>query len=66
MSWDCPKNVARQGNVYIAQDENEPRVLDNNVEVLEARETLLMRRTLLKSNKEVHELEQRKNMFSIM
>jgi hypothetical protein len=48
MSWDCPENVARQGNVQIAQDENEPRVLEDNVEVLEEGEDLLMRRTLLK------------------
>jgi hypothetical protein len=63
MSQDCPENVARQGNFQIAQVENEPRGLDDNVEVPEAREALLMRITLLKSNKEVHEPTQRKKML---
>ena len=36
MLWDCPENVARQGNFQIAQDENETRVLEDNVEVPEA------------------------------
>ena len=55
MSWDCPEGDARQRNVQIAQAENEPRVPDDHVEVPEEGEALLMRRTSLKPNKEVHE-----------
>jgi len=66
MSWDCPEGDARQRNVQIAQDENEPRVPDDHVEVPEAGEALLMRRTSLKPNKEVHEPAERKNLFRTM
>ena len=55
MSWDCPEGDARQGNVQIAQVENEQRVPDDHVEVLEVGEALLMRRNLLKPSKELHE-----------
>ena len=66
MSWDCPKGAARQGNVQIAQDENEYRVTDDHVEVPEAGEALLMRRNLLNPSKELHEPVQRKNLFRTM
>jgi len=55
ISWDFSDNVARQGNVQIAEAEVEPRVPEENVEVPEIGEDLLMRIILLKLNNEVHE-----------
>ena len=55
MSWDCPKGVARQGNIQVAQVEIEQRVPENHVEIPKVGEALLMRKTLLKPSKEVHE-----------
>ena len=55
MSWECLEGAARQGNVQITQTENEQRVPDDHVEVPEAGEALLMRRTLLKPSKVLHE-----------
>jgi hypothetical protein len=66
MSWDCPEGAARQGNVQITQAENEQRIPDDHVEVPEVGEALLMRRTLLKPNKEIHEPAQRKSLFRTM
>ena len=66
MSWDCPKGAEIQGNVQSAQVEDEQEVPDDHVEVLEAGEALLMRRTLLNPSKELHELVQRKNLFRTM
>ena len=66
MSWDCPEGVARQGTIQVAQVETEQRAPENHVEIPEAGEALLMRRTLLTPSKEVHEPEQRKILFKTM
>ena len=66
MSWDCPEGVVRQGNVQIAQAENEQRIHDDHVEVSQEGELLLMRRTLLKPSNELHEPAQRKSLFKTM
>jgi len=66
MSWDCPEGATRQGNIQVAQAETRQRVPKNHVEILEVGEALLMRRTLLKPSKEVHEPEQRKILFKTM
>ena len=66
MSWDCLEGAGRQGNIQVAQAETEQRVPKNHVEIPEAGEALLMRTTLLKPSKEVHELEHRKILFKTM
>jgi hypothetical protein len=50
----------------MVQDENETGAQEENVEVPEVGEVLLMKRILLKPNKEVHEPAQRKNLFRTM
>jgi len=50
----------------MVQDEDETGAQEENVEVLEVGEVLLMKRILLKPNKEVHEPAQRKNLFRTM
>ena len=66
MSWDCPEGAVRKGNVHITQVKNEQRMPDDHVEVPKAGEALLMRRTLLNPNKELHEPVQRNNLFRTM
>ena len=66
MSWDCPEGATRQGNVQIAQVENEQEAPDDHVEVPEVGEALVMRINLLNPSKELHEPIQRKNLFRTM
>lgn len=61
-SYDCTKNTSTiQGSAYITKDEEEIVTLYENSP--EVGESLLMKRVLLKTNKEVQEPTQRKNLF---
>jgi hypothetical protein len=66
MSWDCPENATKQRNVQIVQVENETKEDEAHVEVPEMRESLLMKRVLLKPNKEVCEPPQRRTCLDNM
>eukprot|EP00253_Pinus_taeda_P033292 PITA_33292 len=64
MSWDCPHNKsASQRGANVAEAKPEPPRLVEKEEPPEEGESLLLRRTLLRSEKEIGELAQRKNLF---
>jgi hypothetical protein len=64
MSWDCPENKSvGQRNENVAEAKEENVNTDTKEEVLEVGESLLMKRVLLKSEKEAKEPTQRKSLF---
>jgi len=64
MSWDCPHNKsASQRGSNVTEAEPEPPRLVEKEEPPEEGESLLLRRTLLRLEKEIGEPAQRKNLF---
>ena len=64
MSRDCPHNKSTsQRGADVAEAEPEPPQLVEKEEPPEEGESLLFRRTLLRSEKEIGESAQRKNLF---
>eukprot|EP00253_Pinus_taeda_P030391 PITA_30391 len=64
MSWDCPHNKsASQRGANVTEAKSEPPRLVEKEEPPEEGESLLLRRTLLRSEKEIGEPAQRKNLF---
>ena len=64
MSWDCPHNKpTSQRNVNVAEAKPEEPLLMENEEPPEVGESLLLRRTLLKTKKAIEESAQRKSLF---
>ena len=64
MSWDCPRNKStgqRNVNVTEAQEESKEETKVNNTP--EDGEALMLKRVLVKTEKQVHELVQRKSLF---
>ena len=64
MSWDCPRNKSighRNVNVTEAQEESKEETKVNNP--LEDGKALMLKRVLVKTEKQVHEPIQRKSMF---
>jgi len=64
MSWDCPRNKythQRNVNVTEAQEESKEEIEVNNPP--EDGEALMLKRVLVKTEKQVHELVQRKSLF---
>ena len=56
VSWNCPHNkLASQRNVNVAEAKPEPPRLMEKEESLEIGESLLLRRSLLKTKKEIEE-----------
>eukprot|EP00253_Pinus_taeda_P001707 PITA_01707 len=65
--WDCPHNKpTSQRNAYVAEVKPEPPRLMEKEEPPEVGESLLLRRTLLKTEKEIEKPTQRKNSFRII
>eukprot|EP00253_Pinus_taeda_P032205 PITA_32205 len=63
-SWDCPHNkVTNQGNVNVAEAREEKPQIANREESPEVGESLLLKRVLLKAEKEIGEPAQRKSLF---
>jgi hypothetical protein len=64
MSWDCPKNkVTNQWNENIAEENEEDVKVVTQEEVPKVGESLLLKRVLIKSEKEAKEPSQRKSIF---
>eukprot|EP00253_Pinus_taeda_P018546 PITA_18546 len=64
VSWDCPHNkTASQSDVNVVEANPEPPRLMEKKESPEVGESLLLRRTLLKTEKEIEEPVQTKNLF---
>eukprot|EP00253_Pinus_taeda_P015339 PITA_15339 len=64
VSWDCPHNKpASQRNLNVAEAKPETPQLMEKEEPPEVGESLMLRRTLLKTKKEIEEPAQRKNLF---
>eukprot|EP00253_Pinus_taeda_P010891 PITA_10891 len=63
-SWGCPHNKAtNQWNVNMAEAKEEKYQITNKEESLEVGESLLLKRVLLKLEKETREPAQRKSLF---
>jgi hypothetical protein len=64
MSWDCPKNKStNQRNVNVAEAKEEPNNAVGKEEPLEVGESLMLKRVLVKEEKEISEPTQRKSLF---
>jgi hypothetical protein len=64
MSWDYPENKAtNQRNAHVVETKEEDVNAVAKEETLEAWESLLLKRVLVKAEKEVHELAQSKSLF---
>ena len=64
VQWDCPHNKsATQLNVNIAEAKEDIPQPEAKEEPPEVRESLFLKRILLKAAKESRELAQRKNLF---
>jgi hypothetical protein len=65
MSWDYPeKKEENHRNAHITEINKEYVNAIEKEETLEVEESLLLKRVLVKEEKEVHELDERKSMFS--
>jgi hypothetical protein len=64
MSWDCPENKSiGQRSAHVAEAKEENVNVVTKEEVPEVGESLLMKRVLIKSEKEAKEPTQRKSLF---
>jgi hypothetical protein len=64
MSWDCPENKeTNQRNAHVAETKEEDVNVVEKEETPEVGESLLLKRVLVKAEKEVHEPTQRKSLF---
>jgi len=63
-SWDCPHNrKTSQKNVNVAEEKKETHQIIGKEESLDVVESLLLKRALLKVEKEIGEPTQRKSLF---
>jgi hypothetical protein len=63
-SYECPENPSKnQGSAHIVQDDEESVESPSHEDAPEVGESLLMKRVLLKPNKEIQEPAQRKTLF---